>query len=51
MTKVNPNHENETKSEVFLQDKFKSGITSIGHKMLKKFNDFYDWHLSISFQK
>ena len=51
MAKVNPNNGNETKSDIFLRDIFKSDIVFIGHKILKYFNDFYNWHFSISSQK
>ena len=51
MTKVNPNNGNETKSDIFPRDIFKSDIIFIGHKILKYFNDFYNWHFSISMQK
>ena len=50
MTKVNPTNGNETKSDIFLRDIFKSDIF-IGHKILKYFNDFNNWQFSISFQK
>ena len=40
MTKVNPKNENETKSDIFLWEIFKSD-----HKILKYFNDFYNSHL------
>ena len=42
MTKVNPNNGNEKKNLT---------LFFIGRKILKYFNDFYNWHLSISFQK
>ena len=51
MTKVNPNNGNETKSDIFPRDIFKSDIIFIGHKILKYFNDFNNWQFSISFQK
>ena len=51
MTKVNPNNRNETKSDIFLRDIFKSDIIFIGRKMLKYFNDFYNWYFSVSLQK
>ena len=51
MAKVNPNNGNETKSDIFPRDLFKSDIGFIGHKILKYFNDFYNWHVSISSQK
>ena len=41
MTKVDPNNGNETKSDIFPWDVFKS-------ELLKDFNDFYHWHFSIS---
>ena len=46
MAKVNSNNGNKTKSDLF-----KSKIIFIAHKMLKYFNDFYNWHFSISLQK
>ena len=49
MPKVNPNH--ETKSDIFPRDISKSDIIFIGHKILKYFNDFYNWYFSISLQK
>ena len=51
MTKVIPKNGNETKSDIFPRDIFKSDIIFIGHKILKYFNDFYNWHFSISMQK
>ena len=45
MTKVNPNNENESKSDIFLWDIFKSDIIFIDHKILKYFNDFCNSHL------
>ena len=42
MTKVNPNNENGTKSDIFPRDIFKSDIIFLGHKLLKYFNDFYN---------
>ena len=51
MTKVNPNNGNKTKIDIFLMDIFKSESFFIGCKMLKYFNDFYSWHLSILLQK
>ena len=51
MAKVNPNNGNETKSGIFLRTY--SNLTSffIVHTILKYFNDFYNWYLSISLQK
>ena len=48
LTKVNPNNVNETKIDIF--HRTHSNLTSflIGQKILKYFNDFYNWHLSIS---
>ena len=40
MTKVNPTNGNETKSDIFLRDIFKSEIIFIGYKILKYFNHF-----------
>ena len=50
MTKVNRNKGNETKSDIFPCDIFKSDIIFIGRKILKYFNEFYNWHSSISLQ-
>ena len=47
MTEMNPNNRNETKSDIFSWYVF----FFIGHKMLKYFNDFHNWYLSISLQK
>ena len=44
MTKVNPNNKNDTKSDVFSWDIFKS-------EMPKYFSDFNNWYFSILFQK
>ena len=51
ITKGNPSNRNETKSGVFSWDIFKSDIVFIGHKILKYFSDFQNWHLSVSLQK
>ena len=51
MTKVNRNNGNETKWDIFPRDIFKSDIIFISRKILKYFNDFYNWHFSISSQK
>ena len=41
MTKVNPNNGNETKSDIFPWDIFKSDVTSsFCQKILKQFNNF-----------
>ena len=41
LTKVDRRNRNETKSDIFPRDIFKSGIIFIGRKILKYFNDFY----------
>ena len=51
MTKVKPSNGRETKSDIFPRDIFKTDITFIGRKILKYFNDFYNWHFSISLEK
>ena len=51
LTKVKPNNGYATKLDIFPRDIFKSDIIFIGHKILKYFNDFYNWHFSISLQK
>ena len=51
MTKVNPSNTNETKSDIFPWDIFKSSIIFIGRKKIKYFNAFYNWHFSISLWK
>ena len=50
MTKVNPKNGNEIKSDIFPWDILKSDIIFIGRKILKYFNNFYNWHFSISLQ-
>ena len=37
MTKVNPNNENETKSDIFARDIFKFGVMHFFMKNIKKF--------------
>ena len=51
MTEVNPNNENETKSDIFHGTY--SNLTSffIGRQKLKYFNGVFNWHPSISLQK
>ena len=51
MTKVNTKNENETKSELFHETYSNLTLFFIGRKILKYFNDFYNWHFSISLQK
>ena len=50
MIKVNPNNGNETKSDIFHGTCSNLTSSFIDHKILKDFNDFYNWDLSISFQ-
>ena len=47
MTKVNPNNENETKSDIFPWDIFKSGIIFIDSKLLKCFNQCFNLSISL----
>ena len=51
MFKVNLNNGNETKSDIFAWDIFKSVIIFIGRKIQKYLNDFYNCHCSILLQK
>ena len=48
---VKPNNGNGPKSNICSCDIFKSNITFHWHKILKYFNDFFNWHVSISLQK
>ena len=48
MTNVSPNNGKETKSDIFSWNIFKSDFFFTDCKILKYFNDFYNWHLSIS---
>ena len=41
MIKVNPNNANETKSDIFPRDIFRSDIIFFGLKILKYFKEFY----------
>ena len=50
-TKVNLHNGNKTKSDISPMNVFKSDIIFIGCKILKHFNDFYNWHFSIPLQK
>ena len=50
MTEVNPSNGNETKSDNFHGTYPNLTSFFIGSKILKYFNDFYNWHLSISLQ-
>ena len=45
MTKVNPNNGNETKSDIFPWDIFKSN-NFLNQNILKYFNDFQSWKFS-----
>ena len=51
MTKVNSNNENETKPDIFYEAYSNMTSLFIDSKILKYFNDFYNWHLSILLQK
>ena len=51
MTKVNPNNRNEINQTFFHGTYSNLTLFFIGHKILKYFNDFYNWHFSISLQK
>ena len=51
MTKVNLNNGNETKSDIFPKEIFRSDIIFIGRKILTYFNHFYNWHFSVLLQK
>ena len=51
MAKVIPNNGNKTKSYIFLRGIFQSDAIFIVRKMLKYFNDFYNWYFSISLQE
>ena len=51
MIKVYLNNGNETKPDIF-HGAYSNLISFfIGHKILKYFNDFYNWYLSTSLQK
>ena len=47
MTKVNPNNGNETKSDIFPWDIFKSDIIPFLSKILNYFNDFQNRNSSV----
>ena len=47
MTKVKPKNENETKSDTFPYDIFKSHSIMIYQKILKYFNDFQNRNFSM----
>ena len=44
MTKVNSNNGNETKSDIFHGTYSNLASFFIGRKILKYFNDFFNWH-------
>ena len=46
MTAVSTDDGNETKSDIFPWDIFLKSIC-FGRKILKYFNDFFNWHLKI----
>ena len=50
MTKVNPSNGNETKSDIFYEAFSNLTLFFITRKILKYFNNIYDWHRSISLQ-
>ena len=50
ISQVNPINGNETKSDIFAWDIFKSDIIFHCRKILKHFNNFYNWCLSITLQ-
>ena len=52
MTKVNPDNGNEAKSDIFHSRHYSNlALFSIVCKILKYFNDFYNWHFLISLKK
>ena len=51
ISKVNPNNENETKSDIFPRDIFKPDIIFIFPEILKCFKDVYNWHLKLDMCK
>ena len=48
MTKVNPNNETETESDIFGPTYSNLTLFFIGRKILKYVNDFYNWNFSVS---
>ena len=52
MTLSEPRQMELKQNQTFFQGTY-SNLTLffIGHKMLKYFNDFYNWHVSVPFQK
>ena len=51
MTKLNSNNGNETKSNIIQGTYSILTLFIIGCKILKYFNDFFNWHLSILLEK
>ena len=51
MTKVNSSNGNETKSDIFHEAYSNLMLFFIRRKILKYFNEFFNWHLSVSLQK
>ena len=51
MTKVKPSNGNETKSDIFSWDIFKSNTISFYQKILKYFNDFQNSNISVLLTK
>ena len=51
MTKMNPDNENETKSDIYSSGTFKSDIIFVCCQNTKIFQDLHNWHLSISLHK
>ena len=48
MTKVNSNNVNETKSDIIHGTYSNLALFFVVRKILKYFNNFFNWHLSIS---
>ena len=51
MTKVKPSNGNETKSDIFSWDIFKSNTISFYQKILKYCSDFQNWNISVLLTK
>ena len=51
MAKVNSSNGNETKSDIFHGAHSNLMSFFIGRKILKFFNEFFNWYLSVSLQK
>ena len=48
MTKVNSNNVNETKSDIIHGTYSNLALFFVVRKILKYFNNFFNWHLSVS---